>query len=279
MADRADAHIHLFERALPETFSARPGVRIDQAACYDSLAAEHDVAAALVVCYEASAGNERNNDYVARRKGEFAWIRPVAYVDPVAPPSVEQLERWRVQGFVGLAIFIDAGNAEALLRIADPVWQWMTTHRWLLSVNSKGESWSVFKRVLDRFEDLRLLISHLGLPPEVAAPIDGDQARQGLAHQLTLAAYPEVRVKLSGFYALTAPSYDYPHELAWPYVEAAKEAFGAQRLLWASDYAPCLDHQTFPQTLGLFWKMPFLSEPDRDRIAGGNLLDLLDAVD
>ena len=85
-----------------------------------------------------------------------------------------------------------------------------------------------------------------------------------------------MRVKLSGFYALTEPWYDYPHELAWPYVEVLIEAFGVERLLWASDFSPHLNYQTFPQTLGLLWKMPFLGDGDRDRIAGENLLELLE---
>ena len=85
-------------------------------------------------------------------------------------------------------------------------------------------------------------------------------------------------MKLSGFYALTEPSFDHPYELAWPLVEALIGAFGVERLLFASDYAPCLNHQTYPQTLGLFWKMPFLSDGDRDRITGENLLTLLREV-
>ena len=54
-----------------------------------------------------------------------------------------------------------------------------------------------------------------------------------------------------------------------------KRKFGVERLLFASDYAPCLNLKTYPQTLELLWKMPFLSDDDRDRIAGGNLMALL----
>ena len=118
-------------------------------------------------------------------------------------------------------------------------------------------------------------MSHLGLPDKVSEPIDQARARERLKHVIALACYPQVRVKLSGFYAMTELLYDHPYELAWPLVEALIEAFGVERLLFASDYAPCLNHQTYPQTLGLFWKMSFLSDGDRDRIAGGNLLALL----
>ena len=85
-------------------------------------------------------------------------------------------------------------------------------------------------------------------------------------------------VKLSGFYAVSDPGHDYPHEAAWPYVERLVTAFGSGRLLWGSDFSPCLDWLTFPQTMDLFEKMPFLDRHDLDAITGGNLLALLEEV-
>ncbi|MEA2526703.1 MAG: L-fuconolactonase [Thermomicrobiales bacterium] len=82
-------------------------------------------------------------------------------------------------------------------------------------------------------------------------------------------------MKLSGFYALTEPAYDYPHRAAWPYVEVLLEEFGASRLLWGSDFAPSLEWVSYPQTLGLLAEMPSLDEEDCRRIEGENLLALL----
>ena len=274
MPRRADAHIHLFEHSLPGSFPTRPGVQIDEAACYDSLAKEHDVAAALIICF-TGYGNDGNNEYVAGLRRQYDWVRPAAFVDPGDPPSPATLDKWLEQGVAGLVMYIDPENAGRLRTFPDEVWEWMTARNWLLSVNSKGESWSAWHEVLDRHPRLRLVMSHLGLPDKVASPIGPEQARSGLCHQTGLARYPEVRVKLSGFYALTEPQHDYPHELAWPYVEVLIEEFGVERLLWASDFCPHLDFQTFSQTLGLLWKMPFLGDGDRDRIAGENLLELL----
>ena len=92
---------------------------------------------------------------------------------------------------------------------------------------------------------------------------------------LALAVYPSARVKLSGFYALTEPGFDYPHRAAWPYVEEIAAAFGTGRLLWGSDFSPSLEHVSFPQTLGLFEHMSFFSSDERLKIEGGNLLALL----
>ncbi len=274
MADHADAHIHLFEHSLESSFPNRPGVAIDEAACYDSIAAELDVKAALIVCYAVGERYAGNNDYVARLIPQYDWIRPAAYVEVDTPPSLAVLENWRDQGFIGLTMYPGA-QLEKLGQFPDEIWEWMIAHQWVLSVNSSGEGWSAWTDILDRHDQLRLLMSHLGLPPKVAESIDAATARETTIHQTRLASYPQVRVKLSGFYALTEPSFDYPHELAWPYVEVLKEHFGVERLLWASDYTPCLNHHTVPQTLHLFDKMPFMSASDCEAIKGGNLLQLL----
>ena len=101
---------------------------------------------------------------------------------------------------------------------------------------------------------------------------------QQLNSVMELARFGGVCVKLSGFYALTVPGYDYPHRNAWPYVAALVESYGVDRLLWGSDFSPSLEHVSFPQTIGLLGQMPFLTDKDRVQIEGKNLLRLLAAV-
>ena len=221
-----------------------------------------------------------NNAFLADIAPRHAWIRPMAYVEPAEPPSIDRLEAWKAGGFVGLTFYIfGQEKVDALQRVPDDLWAWLIAHRWLVSVNSRGEDWSAWQTILQQHGDLRLIVSHLGLPPRVSAPPSESEARRALNPVLSLAEFPGSRVKLSGFYALTEPGYDYPHRAAWPYVEALLSAFGVQRLLWASDFSPCLDWLTFPQTFGLFSRMPFLSDTDRHCIEGANLLALLDQVE
>jgi L-fuconolactonase len=163
----------------------------------------------------------------------------------------------------------------ALGQVSAEVWRWLAEHHWLISVNSRGEHWSAWLPVLERQPDLRLLVSHLGLPPAVEAAPTAASARQALQDVLALAQLPGVHVKLSGFYALTQPGYAYPHQAVWPYVEVLLAGFGSTRLLWGSDFSPSLEWLSFPQTFGLFEVMPFLSDSDRGQIEGDNLLALL----
>lgn len=279
MPRRADAHIHLFREGYRAAFTARPGVAINEAACYESLAAEHGIAAALVVGYAAEPWAAHNNQFLAQVAPAHAWARPLAYIDAAQPPTLEDLESWQRQRFVGVSLYLfDEQAAAALMRLPDDLWRWMVERRWLLSINSRGEYWRAWRPILQRHGHLRILVSHLGLPQRVASPPSAAQARQALASVLELAEFPGVRVKLSGFYALTDPGYAFPHEAAWPYVETLRERFSVDRLLWGSDFAPHLDWLSFPQTFGLFERMPFLTAEDRQRIEGINLTNLLEEV-
>ena len=281
MADRADAHIHLFEGGFQgNSFMKRLALPIDEAVCYASLAADHNVKAALIVGYSDAPWCANNHDYLVQMATQYDWVRPATYIDPTQPPSVDVLEQFKTQGFVGVTFYIFGPERIAALKaIPDEFWTWLTDHHWLVSVNSKGDDWTAWHDVLNRHPDLRLIISHLGLPPQMSEPPSPSQAQESLASVLSLGAFPQVRVKLSGFYALTDPKHDYPHRAAWPYVETLIETYSIDHLLWASDFSPCLDSLSFPQTFGMFKHLPFLTDEDRIKLEGENLLTLLNDIE
>ena len=280
MSERADAHIHLFEGGYQDSLMKRFGRPVDEAVVYASLANDHGVRAALIVGYADVPWALENTRYLTQMVKQYEWVHPAAYFDASEPPTTEELTRLQADGFVGVSFYIfGQERVDALLGISDEVWNWLVSKRWLISVNSKDDDWNAWQEVLTRHPELRLVVSHLGLPPRQADAPNAAGAREALASVLALSRYPQSRVKLSGFYALTDPGHDYPHRAAWPYVEALLDAYGVERLLWASDYSPCLDWLTFPQTYDLFSKMPFLNDADRERIEGANLLALLDEVE
>ena len=279
MTSRADAHIHLFAGGYRDkSFASRPGVTIDEAVCYQSLASEHGVVAALAVGYTGDPWCSDNNDYLANLNSHHDWIKPVACIGVASPPTVHDLELLREQGFVGVSLFVFDDDAQKLDHISLEVWRWLDENNWLISVNSEPDRWPAWQPVLASFPRLRLLISHLGQPPEVTSLPEREKAASVMSPVIELAKYPGVHVKLSGFYSLTSPGHDYPHATAWPYIEQLIECYSVTRLLWGSDFSPCLDWVTFPQTLDLFDRIPFLNAQDVELIAGGNLVALFDEV-
>ena len=280
MSKRADGHLHFFSPGyaarLPESCRR---VQPDELTLYTALAQQHGIEQVLAVGYEGQPWAAGNNRYLAELAATHDWIRPVAFVHDLAVLDVATLEHLARSRFVGLSLYLfDQPVLDALGQLSGDIWAWLAQRRWLISVNSRGERWAAWKPVLERHPTLRLLVSHLGLPPAVERAPDESLARSALGAVLELARFADVRVKLSGFYALTTPGYDYPHRAAWPYVAALLEAFGVERLLWGSDFSPCLEWLSFPQTFGLLAHVPFLDDADRRRIEGANLLALLGEI-
>jgi predicted TIM-barrel fold metal-dependent hydrolase len=279
--DRADAHIHLFSPGyvaeLPETCRRTAP---DELTLYRALADRHQILQALVVGYEGQPWAAGNNAYIAGLASRHRWVRPAAFVASPETLTVADLERLRGQGFVGLSLYrFTPEELAALGAVERAVWAWLTQHRWLLSANGRGATWDAWGAVLARHPELRLLVSHLGLPPCRAAPPAQSDAEADLAPVLDLARYPGVHVKLSGFYALSDPGHDYPHHAAWPYVATLVDRYGPRRLLWGSDYSPSLEWVSFAQALGVLDHLSSIDAAARSMIAGDNLLGLLETVD
>ena len=87
-------------------------------------------------------------------------------------------------------------------------------------------------RIAAGFPGLKLIVDHLGLrQPPMDVPDDPPFEK---LHQLTdLARYPNVNVKLCGLPALSKQAF--PYRDVDPALRAIVDAFGAERLLWASD--------------------------------------------
>jgi predicted TIM-barrel fold metal-dependent hydrolase len=280
MPARADAHAHLFEPGyvdlLPDSCRLRTP---DEATLYSAYANQHGIEQLLAIGYEGAAWAAGNNAYLARLAAHTSWVRPVAYVADLASITVHDLANWQQQGFVGISLYLTSeAKAAAVADASAALWAWLEDHRWLVSVNSQGELWRLWSIILNSHPDLCLLAAHLGLPPAQAAPPTFEIVSELLAPLLSLAIYPGVQVKLSAFYALTTPGYDYPHQAAWPFVEVLAQAFGVDRLLWGSDFSPALEHVSFAQTVGVIEQMALFTADERNRIMGKNLLALLNNV-
>ncbi len=278
---RADSHIHLVRRDHRPWAAAREDVDatfIDEPKAYDAHARAHGIAATLVV-----ATGEDNNPYVSAAAQDFGWVRPLVAYEP-AQLSVPSLEEALAQVPRVAGVSLRGGDAAELLAVDAAVWHWLDERRWLVSQNNSADGWLGWLPVLQETPGLRLLIAHCGLPlqappSERENPAPRQVLRERLKSVLVLADFPGPRVKLSGFYALGAPSHDFPHRQAWGYVEVLLEVFGVERLLWGSDFSPALSHLSFPQTIDLFDRMPFLDADDRRKIEGANLLALLAELD
>ena len=281
MSPRLDAHAHFFlpgfVEQLPENCRRQSP---DEITLYQGHAQRHDITQVLAVAYEGSPWAAGNNAYLASLTAQHAWVRPVAFVADISQLTIAQLNVWQAQRFVGISLYLMSEELAALLpQVADEVWQWLSDQAWLISVNSIGDLWTHWQPVLTNHPALHLLIAHLGLPPAATVAPSLDEAQTALTSVLQLAVFPNVFVKFSGFYALAQPGYSYPHAASWPYAQAITEAYGTQRILWASDFSPALEVVSFPQTVAVIANFPWLTPDDLTAIYYDNLARLLATVD
>jgi L-fuconolactonase len=121
------------------------------------------------------------------------------------------------------------------------------------------------RRVAETCPELSLVIDHLAKPP-----IAGGEFDQWARELRPLAAFPHVYFKLSGL-VTEANWTTWTTDDLRPYVDYALELFGAERLMFGSDYPVCLLAATYDRVLDSFQELlKDLNATDRDRIFAGN---------
>jgi predicted TIM-barrel fold metal-dependent hydrolase len=237
----ADSHIHIFENGYKNSGES-------EISSYEELIKDHSIKCALVVGYEGESWATGNNVYISSLAQTRKWIHPLAFLE-VRNLHATNLESLLVLGFEGISLYIfSESEVSDLLAVDESLWAWLVDHNWMISVNSKSKFWDGWLEVMRTQPELTLLISHLGLPS-----VDPQNlARMSIAQELSavekLHKYPNVYLKLSGFYALEQVNPTYPYPSLRNYLSYIVDNFDLNRLIWGSDFTPALITVTFPQT-------------------------------
>lgn len=95
--------------------------------------------------------------------------------------------------------------------------------------------------------------------------VDGTIRTKDVDNLCRLARYDQVSLKISAYYALGRKQA--PYDDLGPMIRRVRDAYGAERLMWASDcpYQVQQDH-TYQDSIDLIQRLDFLSENDREWI-------------
>jgi predicted TIM-barrel fold metal-dependent hydrolase len=201
-------------------------------------------------------------DTIAQQPDVF---RGVAIVDHTHPRLGEVLAQLRAGGVRGFRVYqlaggdaapLDAPEYEALCALAGEAGMAVCP---LIDVSLLPAAGGAAAR----FPGTTFVIDHLA---RIGAgrPIDPDEVDALCA----LARHPNCCVKVSAFYALGTGKAPYD-DLA-PMVRRVWEAFGAERMLWATDCPYQVQSETYADSVALVRDgLPFLSEADRAAILEG----------
>ena len=166
-------------------------------------------------------------DAIAAHPGVF---RGVAVVDETAPRLNQTLLDLARAGVTGIRLYADQARAEAWMDSAgmQSLWKFATDTGLAICPLAHPEALPAIRRMCEQFPRTRLVIDHCARIGAKEPVNDRD-----LDQLCGLAKFPHVHVKTSAFYALGAKQA--PYADLGPMIRRLRDAFGASRLMWASD--------------------------------------------
>jgi L-fuconolactonase len=279
-----DAQVHLWEAHRPDrpwppeqigkpSFVVVPGARPHRAEPLgaDELIGHMDEAgvdrAVIVPPSPVGDSNDTALEAAQRFPARFAVM---GRFNPEAEGARERLETWLAQpGMLGIRMTFFKPHWAAWLAPGRIDWFWSDCARLGIPVMALAPGLvSEIAGLAARHPGLTLILDHMARRSELrdaACFVDLDDL-------LALARFPNVAIKASGLPCYTTQ--DFPFANLAPYLKRTLAAFGAERLMWGSDftrlpctYAQCVDHIRFG--------LDFLTEADRARLLGGTAAALL----
>tara|TARA_B100000029_G_scaffold58977_1_gene53116 strand:- start:8449 stop:9294 length:846 start_codon:yes stop_codon:yes gene_type:complete len=210
-----------------------------------------------------------DNSYVAHaiRKypNRFAGVCRVNPEDRAAP---DHLSYWvENQGFQGVRISPSEGPEGNWFRspIMPALFQRATKLKVPLLILTRPGRLPDLASYLEQFPELDVVVDHM-------ADAQPDRPEE-VSELLALARYPRVYVKISHTWSISKQLYPWNDTFAM--VKEVYNTFGADRIMWSTDWPVCLERAEYGQTLSVVRdEMHFISNEDKSYVLGGTALRL-----
>ena len=197
-----------------------------------------------------------DNRYLAAVLKRFPkTFQGVCRVDPLDPAAPDHLAKHTEQGFRGMRLS-PAGNASGdWFRgpLMPPLWKRCNDLRVPMTVLAPITRMPEVGTLLEKLPDLTVVIDHMA-----DCPIDHPEELEKL---IALKRYPNLFVKISHTWSISKQPY--PWLDAQEYVKRLHQAFGPQRLMWATDWPIVENVSTYTRALTVVRdEMKFLNADD-----------------
>ncbi len=201
-----------------------------------------------------------DNSYLADVLKRFPkTFQGVCRVDPLDPAAPDHLSRLTEQGFRGVRLS-PAGNASGDWfrgHLMPPLWQRCSQLKVPMTVLAPITRMPDVSALLEKLPDLTVVIDHMA-----DCPIDQPDELEKL---IALKRYPHLFVKISHTWSISKQPY--PWLDAQQYVKRLYDAYGPQRLMWATDWPIVEGHSTYARALSVVRDdMKFLNAEDKQWI-------------
>lgn len=150
----------------------------------------------------------------------------------------------------------------------DALWQAYKDSGLVCNLQIGSSNYGILLELAQRYPEVRFVANHLGLPALPGGPDAQDATYGGL---LQAAAYPNLSIKASGFYAAATTPWDFRCPQALTFFSRLLKGLGTDRLLRGSDWPPVSRHVTYQQSLEIIRTVAAeLDAGDRAKVLGDN---------
>lgn len=259
-----DAHVHVFKRdpAFPYAAGAHPPAQDASAEMLIQLMRANGVARTVLI---QVIHYRWDNRYLASVLKRYPGLfHGVCRVDPQDPAAPDTLSRLTAEGFRGVRISPAADAQGEWIRgpLMPPLWRRCNQLRVPMTVLAPVARVPDLVPLIEANPELQVVIDHMA-----DCPLDRPDLLKLL---LNLARFPNVFVKISDLWVLSAQPYPY-----WDAQEQVKRllgAFGAQRLMWDTNWPVSMAQLPYAKIVALYRdRMSFLSPEERKEILSGTV--------
>lgn len=189
----------------------------------------------------------------------------VGRVDVAAPDAAASLrDLMQVPGLRGIrCAMADADSARQTVDAGSACWRAASDLGMIVCLQMRPEAAAAAARLAEAWPQLTLVIDHLGAIDSLRS--NGAAQREAI---LGLARRPNVWIKCSGLFHASRAGF--PYRDVQPWVRDVVAAFGADRVVWGSDFPNCLSEAGYErQMLAIRDDLPGLTAEQRASILGG----------
>jgi len=271
-----DTHIHLFEKPYSDLFdnSHIKSGEDGELHLFEEYQRKYGVEAAFVVCYE-EGHCPRNNRYVESLMGARKWLYSFGYVRPDAAAFQDAAHNVIANRHFGISCYLGKTECGEWLNDSslEALWGELQEKNIPVSLTILPQQCVELRKLLKKAGRLTVLVNHMGRPRLTNGKLDLDNYQCVAA----LSEFENVHVKLSGSYAFSNEGWRCPQTDLFCVIDLLKRDFSAKKLMFASDFSPVLEFNTYRQALELL-RMDYrgFSESELDDVYYSNAQRLIE---
>jgi L-fuconolactonase len=210
-----------------------------------------------------------DNRYVAHTMKKYpSLFLGVCRVNPESPDSADQLSYWTEEhGFRGVRLSPQPGGRGDWFsaRLMVPLFLRASVLKVPIIILTKPDRLVDLAMILERVPEVNVVIDHL------ADCLN--QPEEDLNKLLRLTRYPGVFLKIG--HIPQNSSEKYPWRDTHRSLEKIFNHFGAERIMWGSDWPFCLSHMTYAQSLAyIFEGVNFITPAEREWVTSKTALQI-----